>query len=228
MKYINHFLDFFLPRFCVACTSKLNYLESYFCTECLANIKLVDDKRIENEFNRKFFEDKIISNFYSLFVFEKDKAFQHAIHSIKYNENFKLGIFLGKLVGEKLIGFHSDWKGDVLIPVPLHHIKKAERGFNQSYYIAKGISKCTSIPIKQNVLKRNRHTPSQTELNLKDRKENMFAAFSIKNSELIKNKNVLLIDDVITTGSTVSECGKIIIEAGASKVYAVSIAIADL
>lgn len=228
MSFLNHFYDFFLPRFCVACDIKLENSEKYFCRECFADIRVADPDLIENEYQRKFHRTNVIKEFNSLFVFEKDKALQHAIHSIKYNENFKLGIFLGFHTAQKLYNEIKKWNAELLIPVPLYHLKKAERGYNQSYFIAKGISNATKIPVNQKIIKRIRHTPSQTELNLQERRNNMDRAFTVSNSKILINKNVIIVDDVITTGSTVGECGKIIYDAGAANVYALSVALADL
>ncbi len=228
MVFINQLFDFFLPRFCPACNNALSASEYFVCEECIANIKLADADLIKSEFERKFSGDKIITNFHSLFVFEKDKEFQSIVHSIKYKENFRLAVFLGKFVGQKLNDIIKSWSPDLLMPIPLHHLKKAERGYNQSFYLAKGISSACNIPVKKNSIRRKRFTPSQTQLNLKQRKENMEGAFSINNNVSLHDKNIILVDDVITTGSTISECGKILKEAGAKNVYAITSAIADL
>jgi competence protein ComFC len=228
MVFINQLFDFFLPRFCPACNNALAASEHFVCNNCIANIKLADADLIKSEFERKFSSDKIITNFHSLFVFEKDREFQSIVHSIKYKENFRLAVFLGNLVGQKLNDITKSWSPDFLIPIPLHHLKKAERGYNQSFYLAKGISSVYEIPVKNNIIKRKRFTPSQTQLNLKQRKENVEGAFSVHKKNTLHEKNIILIDDVITTGSTISECGKILKEAGAKNVYAITSAIADI
>lgn len=228
MVFINRLFDFFLPRFCPACDNALSASKYFVCQNCISNIKLADADLIKSEFERKFSGDKIITNFHSLFVFEKDKEFQSIIHSIKYKENFRLAVFLGDIVGKKLNEIIKSWSPDLLIPIPLHHLKKAERGYNQSFYLAKGISSACGIPVKKNIIKRKRFTPSQTQLNLKQRKENVEGAFSIRRENYLQDKNIILVDDVVTTGSTISECGKILKEAGAKNVYAITSAIADL
>jgi ComF family protein len=107
----------------------------------------------------------------------------------------------------------------------LHHIRRAERGFNQSFYLANGIKSVLKIPTITNLLKRRRFTDSQTLLSIIERKENVRDAFSLKKNEKLSGKNILLLDDVITTGATISECGKVLLMAGAVKIYAVSVAI---
>lgn len=227
MEKLNQLFDFFIPRFCNSCNSKLKYNENYLCNKCLRSIKIASADRLKAEFERKFEKDKIVSDFTSAYIFEKDKSLQHLIHSLKYEENFKVGIYLGRIVAELCGNIINKWKADYLVPVPLHHLKKADRGYNQSYFIARGISSVHKIKISNNVLKRNKYTTTQTELTLIERKDNIRDAFEIKNKNLVNNKIFILVDDVITTGATITECGQILLLNGASKVYALSVAIAD-
>ena len=220
-------MDFFLPRICPSCNNRLDTSERFICNNCIGSLKYTGSKRIESEFERKFKDEKLISGFLPLFVFEKDKELQQIIHSIKYNENFRLGIHLGKLIGEELKDHIEKWDADYFIPVPLHHLKKADRGYNQSYYLSKGISTITGIPVNRKTVKRKRYTVSQTSLNLSERKSNMENAFSIRKNSNISGKKIVLVDDVITTGATISECARILKDNGADKIYALSAAVAD-
>jgi ComF family protein len=227
ISLLNEFMDFILPRFCPACNNKLAAEEKCICLNCLDSIEQASPERLQREFKRKFAHEKIIADFFSLFVFEKDKALQEIIHSFKYNKRFHNASYLGELLGSALDKYLREWRINYIVPVPLHRIKKAERGYNQSYYIAKGIERSTSFPVKDNILKRNRFTESQTTMTLIERKQNINNAFSIKAKKNIIGKNILILDDVITTGATVAECGRILLENGANKVYAASAAIAD-
>jgi ComF family protein len=225
--FFNSITDFFLPRFCPSCKSRLTDIEKVICSTCLFKIKRASNDRLHQEYGRKFARDKIISDFISLFIFEKDKELQAITHQLKYNGKFQSGVFLGKLLASELADKINGWKADLIIPVPLHSLKKAERGFNQSFYIAKGINSILNIPITDNVIKRNRYTESQTTMNLLERKENIRNAFTLRRGKNVEEKNIILLDDVVTTGATISECGRILLEKGASKIYAVSLAIAD-
>lgn len=226
-KYFTAYLDYFLPRFCVSCSNKLNLDEQSICGKCLNKIEKASSARITREFERKFADKKIISDFFSLYVFEKDKELQHAIHALKYNNKFRVGISLGRLLGYELAKSRPDWNIDIIIPIPLHQLKKAERGFNQSFYISKGINNVLQKKVTDNIVKRIKYTQSQTTMNISERKENISEAFKIRRKKSVKDKNILLIDDVITTGATISECGSVLKEAGAKNIYAASIAIAD-
>ncbi len=227
MEFITEILDFLLPRLCPSCKSKLLPSEKCICLSCLSKVLRSDEKRLKLEFNRKFYKKNIISGFTSFYVFEKDKELQHIIHSLKYNGRFLTGIFLGKLLGEKIKKDIQSWNIDLILPVPLHQLKKAERGFNQSFYISKGLSKELNIPYGSGIIKRKRYTQSQTKMNFAERQKNIDEAFKVKNNKKIEGKNILLIDDVITTGATISECGKVLLNCGANKIYAASVAIAD-
>jgi ComF family protein len=225
MTRTKEFFDFFIPRICPSCKSKLDLNEEVICQKCLLRLNRVSEERIRIEFQDKFKEDKIISDFISLFYFEKDKEVQNIIHEFKYNGKFRIGFFLGVLIASDLGSKIKSWKIDYIVPVPLHHIRRAERGFNQSFYLAKGIKSVLKIPTITNLLKRRRFTDSQTLLSIIERKENVRDAFSLKKNEKLSGKNILLLDDVITTGATISECGKVLLKAGAVKIYAVSVAI---
>lgn len=227
MKLLKEALDFFLPRICISCEEKLKENEQCICSNCLSSIPKTDKDLLLKEYNRKFKKENIITDFLSLYLFEKDKVLQSVIHDLKYNGNIQAGFFLGELAGKYFYNEILRWNPDYLIPVPLYYLKKAERGYNQSYYISKAISKIVNIPIKTSVLKRTRYTQSQTELSLEERKINVCGAFSVKKKNLIRNRAFLIVDDVITTGATISECGKVLLESGASKIYALSIALAS-
>lgn len=221
----NYIFDFFLPRFCPGCNKKLSANENPVCAECIDSIIPADDQRIKFEFDKNFGSTKIIKDFYSRFIFEIDNSLQHIIHALKYNRQFKLGFFLGEILGEGIKS--KSWGIDAIIPVPIHHLKKAERGYNQCDYIAKGLSKSLNIPYSTKLVKRTRYTDSQTKLNLTERSLNVAGAFKIRNLNKLKGKNILIVDDVCTTGATLLECGIAIYKAGAKSVYVCSIAIAE-
>lgn len=225
--FLSDLFDFFLPRFCAACKQKLSGNEDTICKKCLSVICLADTLRIDFEFDKKFKLKKLISGFTSLYVFEKDKALQEILHNFKYNKRFRIGIFLGKEIANAKKHIISGWKVDLIVPVPLHHLKKAERGYNQSSYIAKGLSKSLKIQIKENVIKRIRYTESQTLKNISERESNIKDAFVVKSKKSVSGKTILIVDDVITTGATISEAARQLLNYGAAKVYAISVAIAD-
>jgi ComF family protein len=225
MKFnANYIFDFFLPRICPGCDAKISDPNKPVCTDCLNSIQVADKDRINFEFKKNFGSSKVVKDFYSKYIFETDKTLQNIIHALKYNRQFKLGFFLGQVLGEEILS--KNWGIDLIVPVPIHHLRKAERGYNQTDYIAKGLSSSLKIPNSTKLLKRTRHTESQTKLNMNERAQNVSNAFKVKNSKKIKDKNILIVDDICTTGATILECGIVLYKAGAGSIYASSIAIA--
>ena len=113
---------------------------------------------------------------------------------------------------------------DLIIPVPLHWIKEYSRGFNQAELIGRKISDKFNIPLSKTSLKRIRATPSQIGLSLKERTNNVKGAFSARSSQELSGKRILLVDDVMTTGATVNECSRILLQAGAREVFVYTLA----
>lgn len=227
MDFINNLIDFVLPRFCPSCGLKLAPVEKTVCSSCINQIKPATDDRIKFEFDKKYKDKKLISGFTSLYIFEKDKELQRIIHQLKYNRRFLIGTFLGEMIGEIKKEVILSWGIDCIVPVPLHNLKKSERGYNQSLYLAKGIGKHLSISVRNEYVKRKKYTLTQTKMNLKERENNITDAFKLKRNSKLNGRNILLVDDVITTGATTNECAKVLIGGGAEKVFAVSAAIAE-
>ena len=227
MKFFKEISDFILPRNCSACFTLLPFDQSVLCNNCLSQFKYPSEELIVAEFNRKFAGENLIKDFSSAFIFETGQPIQNLVHGLKYSKRFGNGIELGKLTGKRLIEKIKLWDADFIIPIPLHSLKKAERGFNQAFFIAKGISKITGIKINTGIVKRVKFTETQTHLNSLERKLNISKAFIVKRKNVIQGKNIILVDDVITTGATISECGKVLKNNGAANLFALSAAIAD-
>ena len=220
-------LDFFLPRICASCKCKLISEEQFICNDCNLQLEIVTHERIIREFNRKFLNDEVVNDFITHYIFKEDSVIQRLIHSIKYDQNYHIGKFLAQSIFTGNSTKLRNLEADYIVPVPLHHLRRAERGYNQAAEIAKQLSKRIGVTYRSNIIKRNRFTMSQTKFTLDERKKNIQGAFRINNRFTIRDKVFLLVDDVITTGATVSECAKILIENDARSVTAVSAAIAD-
>lgn len=226
-NFIKNFADIILPRFCLHCKSKLTLMENTLCKECFSRINFASKERMQYEFQRKFAEHKIISDFQSLFLFEVTSPIKTVLHELKYEKKFMIGKYVGSLINDYLAEEIFNWKADYIIPVPLHKLKKAQRGYNQSEFIAKEISKLLNVKLKTNLIKRVKYTETQTSMNLTERRENMKDAFVLNSKIDLKNKRIIILDDVITTGATIEACGKILKEKGAAEVFALSAALTD-
>ncbi len=217
--------DFLFATACFHCGAGLQNGEQRICGRCWSSLTGVG----ENDYTFKvlqdrFSEGKMVDELVTLYYFEKGKLLQSLAHSLKYEEVTSFGFELGKKLSGKLSGKNID----VIIPVPLNKRKERERGYNQSDYIAKGISSELNIPVLSNIVHRTKYTVTQTHLNAEQRKENIAEAFTVKKAELIRGKNILLVDDIITTGSTIQEVAKVLKDAGASTVLAGSVGLAKL
>ncbi|MBI2067791.1 MAG: ComF family protein [Deltaproteobacteria bacterium] len=135
---------------------------------------------------------------------------------MKYHQEERVAEFFGERLARKMID--EQIKGDWLIPVPLHPKRLRERGFNQAVVMSKVISRVTGIPFSPFLLRRVRDTSPQTGLEAVDRKKNMKGAFQVEKEALLEGKQVILIDDVYTTGATLRECGKVLKKAGAVEI----------
>lgn len=225
-ELLNIFLDNVLPRLCVGCGVKLKKDKEIFCDFCYNKLYEIEEDEIHKIYLKNFTLNRYIDYFLTGYYFEKDNPIQNALHLLKYEGKYRIGTYFGKILAERYKDCIQGHGINLIVPIPLHHAKKAERGYNQSYFIAKGISEILNISIDQKSLKRERYTQTQTLLNSEQRKDNLYGAFSIKQNKLIKDKKILLVDDVCTTGSTLNECAKVLKNNGACFIVAMTIAFA--
>lgn len=225
-QILNPLFDLLLPRLCAACNKKLSIDEESLCSECLGNIEYTNESLLKIQFNNHFCSTDV-SGIYAMLIFRNDGITHKLIHSFKYGGSFRNAEFSGKLLGKSLISKHPFTDTDIIVPVPLHRLKKYERGYNQSDYIAKGITQVTGIPGKRNLLKRIRNTKTQTRLNKDERINNVKDAFKAFRQSEVSDKTILLVDDVMTTGSTLAEAARTLKAAGCKKVYAATVAVAE-
>ena len=228
MKNIFHsFLNLFFPDLCVVCNDRLTEGEQHICTDCLillprTNFHLQPDNRLEQFFAGRIPFQHIAA--YAYFV--KGGSIQSIIHELKYKRNLQIGHYIGQLCGENLRDSSFIADIDILVPVPLHRKREKARGYNQSLEICKGISEVTGIPIDSNTLIRKVNNKSQTKNSRFDRWKNVEDIFSITDSTAFQSKHILLVDDVITTGSTLESCVKEILKCDGARIsiYAIGTA----
>lgn len=222
--------EFLYPPACLACDAFLAEGESKICPSCLATLRPVTaDDELYLEMRMRVTAGGVVSGLASAFHFEKDGTLQTLIHELKYQEMTVNGVELGRHVGRAIRDMLDGADLHAAIPIPLHAARKRERGYNQSEYIAKGIGAVTGMRVMADAMRRVRNTRSQTALSSDDRKENVSGAFSVSPHHVgnIKGRNLLLVDDVITTGATIIEAASVLKSHGAGFVYVASIALAD-
>ncbi|MCB9225009.1 MAG: phosphoribosyltransferase family protein [Crocinitomicaceae bacterium] len=170
--------------------------------------------------NKLFWGRVDVHQVYSLFNYQKGNQVQDLLHLIKYQKKTKLAEHLGERLAEEIPKSGLD----MIIPIPLHPKKLRKRGFNQSTLIARGIHKRLQVPINEKLVKRVKHNPSQTTVSKYDRWENVRSIFDVSDHEKLKNKHLLIVDDVLTTGATIEACVKQLIGIEGCKVSIATLA----
>lgn len=226
LKFAGDLLDFIVPRFCLHCDEHLPVDQFFLCNNCLHHEPRLDTLQMIDFLYEKFgFE--LISWMFSIVKFEEQSAFRSVVHYLKYKGLYNAGKYLGEILGNELKSKMDTGEVDYIIPVPLHRLKLIERGYNQSLLIANGVSLTTGIPVVENAIKRARYTAAQVEAESKEeRHKNIKNAFELADRTKITGKCVLIIDDVITTGSTIREVAKELKKGGVAELFAASILVA--
>ena len=201
-------VDFLLPRRCVMCGNRLAEQERYLCTTCFMHLPLTDYHKVEHSLLEKQFWGLFpVGRAVAMFHHEGRNT-RHILYNIKYWGHPELATYLASVYAQQLEESHFFEGIDAIIPLPLHWRRQMKRHYNQSHYIAQGISKVTGLPIYKNVVKRMTNNPSQTHMNAHQRLENVKEIFFLKHPEIIAGKHLLLVDDVTTTGATLASCAK--------------------
>ena len=206
-SYIEDFFYLIIPNSCLNCDKLLEKDEKYICNRCFLELKLTNyhlDKN--NELFRSLYKKSDIKMAFSYIFYINDNPIQKIIHFLKYKNRYKIGIYLGELYGKILKVDLNYIHFDLIIPIPLYKNRKIKRGYNQSEYICYGLNKYLNSNIDTKSIIRIKDTGSLTKKNSKERKKAIKDAFKIVNKENLENKNILLVDDIITTGSTIIEC----------------------
>lgn len=223
---LDEIINFILPNACVCCDATIDTGARFICWDCFGKLEKFEDT---HPWKVEYIEKGIIDNSISAFWFREGTEIQKLMHAMKYRKMKSIGKLFGSETGKRIISVNG-MKFDYVIPVPLHSAKARERTYNQSDYIARGIAETIGAGVLRNALKRTRFTKSQTRLDKSQRKENVSGAFEInpKQKDKITGKNIILADDVITTGATILECAKVLRESGAGKIWICSAAYAEL
>ncbi len=219
-------LDFLFPprcagcdkwgeRYCASCQEQTKLISSSICQVCgelyPGSSRLVC-KRCQSA-------ELFYTSLRSWAYFEG--PLQRAIHKLKYKRDLGLGEKLAQPLAE-LLHAHN-WEIDLVTAVPLDSARQRDRGYNQSLCLARPLAWETGLPIASSIIKRIKKTKSQVGLSVEERKINVTGAFWAER-KLVNGKSVLIIDDVVTTGSTINSCAEALIRAEASRVYGLTLA----
>lgn len=217
-KYL---ISLIFPPKCIFCNKLIDFNDNMeICEDCYKTIPFISQRNIIPFFVEGKFEycDGLIC------ICKYTSTIRKAIIKFKFNDKPGFSRAFAKLMAEKIKKVTRNYNFDMIISVPLHKKRKKLRGYNQSLLLAKVLSRELGLPERSRLLERTRSTGTQSLLSKEERQSNVNDAFLVKNSNEIKDKAVLLIDDIMTTGITLNECGKALKEARAEKVIAVVIA----
>ncbi len=208
-------LSLLYPPQCMGCGQRVAGPKVPICPQCVASVERATAANVHKRLER-LEQAAVITEARSLWVFDAKGALQSVQHALKYEGQPQVGHTLGRWMAGVL---PMHWHPDGLVPVPLHRQRWLERGYNQSMQLARGLSTATGIPACADVLQRTRPTRSQTGLERTARWKNVARAFEVVRPERVAEQTYVVIDDVLTTGSTAAASAQALIDAGAARVY---------
>lgn len=235
IQWLKTVIDFILPPRCLLC-NKVIHTDNSLCTECFDKISFIAKPYCKHcgkplPYNHSPHElycaECLSQKDFQLFMCRS--AIKYDVFSKKLILDFKFSDHIENksLLAQWLFFAGRDifsYKPDVILPVPLHYSRLFQRKYNQSAVLACELSKLTNIPADYSILKKYRYTKPQTICNGKQRQKNIKDAFIVNDCAVVTGKHVVLIDDVYTTGATLTECAKVLKKSGAKKVSALTVA----
>jgi len=210
----NSILHILFPHVCDGCGSDSIDESSSLCMKCIAGLPETNFHLHANNPIEKIFWGRLpIVSATAQYYFIKESLMQHLMHLLKYKGNKELGRQLGRLMGLDLQKASRFNRVECLVPLPLFASKEKRRGYNQATILCEGIADVMNAEIATDVIIRTQHTDTQTKKGRIERWQNMEGKFELIKPESIRNKNVLLVDDVITTGATLEACAHELLQA---------------
>lgn len=219
----------FYPHTCSGCGIDVINKGLVLCPHCIARLPITNFGCKEHTPVEKVFRGRLPFVFATSFLyFTKHSVTQRLLHQLKYRGRKEVGLMMGRMMAEA--GWFRDAPEpvDVLVPLPLHKSRERRRGYNQAAAICEGIAAETKIEIVTDAVTRTSFTSTQTQKNRMQRWMNMSGRFELRKDELIRNRHVLLVDDVITTGATLEACGLLLLQAPGVRLSIASLAYTTL
>ncbi len=209
MKILKDLFYLFYPNICANCNEQLLQNEKVICTFCRHDLPLTNfQSYTKNKVSRIFSGRITIEKAYALLFFRKQGITKNLIHDLKYRGNEGVGVFFGNWIGETVAKNKEFSTVDFIVPVPIHAKKKKIRGYNQVTKFGECLSMHLKVPLNEDVLIRQSATKTQTLKSRFERFNDLESKFSARNTSIFKEKHILIIDDVITTGATLEACAK--------------------
>lgn len=228
-QLFNDFSSLIYPNLCVGCGRGLVTGENFICYRCFVSMPRTHFHLVRgNPLEQIFWGRAKIEKATSWFFFQKGSNYQNLLHHLKYKGLREIGVELGRNFGSELLVTNYFGEVDLIVPVPLHSKKEKQRGYNQSLAIAEGLSPQLKIPVEPDILFRRFYSDSQTNKGRFERWENVSDLFELKLEGFFSGKHVLLVDDVVTTGSTLDACAQKILSCDGAKVSIATLGFASI
>ncbi len=225
---LTDFISLIYPTVCLVCGNSLFKHEKHVCNKCQAKLPISNfHKNIDNPINKLFIGRLDVAMAASYLIFTKAGSVQKLLHQLKYKGNSDLGVFLGYNYGLSIKDDDYFKNAEYIVPVPLHKSKLKKRGYNQSNCFAQGLANALNISSDETSLVRTKATETQTRKGKFERWQNVEDKFKITDFEKLKNKHVILVDDVVTTGATLEACGHVLKQIEGVKLSILAIAYAN-
>ncbi|MDH3246236.1 MAG: ComF family protein [Saprospiraceae bacterium] len=228
LQLLDDFLQLVFPRLCASCQKYAVSAKAILCPYCEIEIAITKyHLQIENDCTMRLDGRTSLHSGTSMYRFYPQGRVQQMIHRIKYQRQWDIARRLGLRYGSLLHSSPIYHQVDFVVPVPLHLHKLRKRGYNQSSAFAQGLAKAMGVDWSDQLLRRVRNTATQTHKTRLERLENVAGAFELKKSKLLEGRNVLLVDDVLTTGATLEACIEEVQKANPRSVSFATIALAE-
>lgn len=225
---LNAINNLLLPRVCFGCNARLNGGEQHLCTVCRHQLPLTDyNFNDENRVDRIFYGRINIKKANSFLFFTDQGIVKNLIHNLKYRNQEQIGAFLGDWFGQQISENNHLEKVDYVIPVPLHKKKLKKRGYNQTALFAKRLAFHLNSTYLENVLIKTANTKTQTKRSRLARWYDNRSLYEVTDEKILKNKRILLVDDVITTGATMEICARPLKKIEGTVVYIATMAVVE-
>ncbi|RXK81906.1 ComF family protein [Filimonas effusa] len=223
--WLSAFLHLFFPHVCAGCGNDQLQQHDVICAECMAMLPYTGFLQHEGNPVEKVFYGRIpVKAAGSLLYFTRPSIVQHLMQAVKYQGNQEAGRWMGQILGSAMLQSERFNHINAIIPVPLHKRKQQQRGYNQAFLLAKGISNVLQVPVVDGVLVKQASTATQTHKGRTERMNILQNTFSLTTPEVLHQKHLLLVDDIITTGATLEACGQALLNAKPASLNITSVA----
>lgn len=226
--WLDAFLSLFFPRCCLVCDRPLAKGEEYLCTHCNMTLPRTELHKYPDNVVEQMFWGKIpLERATSYLYYRKGSGYGPLLHRLKYGGQKEIGETMGRYMAAELLSCGFFESIDVIIPVPLHEKKQRLRGYNQSEWIARGVSVVTGIPLDVESVLRSKNTETQTQKTTFERWANVAQIFILQYPERFTGKHILIIDDVLTTGATTVACASAFEGVEGTRISVLTLAVAE-